>query len=104
MKNKKSQIGLIDASTLPGWILYPLMILVMLVLILSLFFMGTFAYCILKDKCAMPFGYYIPFGYHFPIWVSSYHFSSQSQECFVNNQKINCSEINYETKENKQTS
>ena len=90
--NKKAQFfygGLIDASTLPKWLLYPLIIMVILVLLFSLFFMGSFAYsCLIKDNCYMPFGFW-HFGY-MPVMIGGY--KQSYSECFINGVKTNCSE------------
>jgi hypothetical protein len=93
MKNKKSQFGLIslyDASNLPKWILYPLLILICLILLVVFIVMILFIISYFKgDTTFMPFSM---FGYYgIPIAVGSFHTSTQ--ECFQNNQKINCSEI-----------
>lgn len=93
MKNKKAQFlygGLIDASSLPKYILYPLLILVCLILLVVFVVMILFIISYFKGEATfMPFGI---FGYYgMPIAVGSFHTSSQ--ECFQNNQKINCSEI-----------
>lgn len=92
MKNKKSQFffgGLVDASTLPRWILYPLMILIILILLFTLIFMGAVTYSCLTDKCIMPLGYFGFYG--FPVMSASW----SSQNCYVNNQRVNCSEVDY---------
>jgi hypothetical protein len=94
MKNKKGQIygGLIDASTISHWLLYPLLIIIMIVLLFSIVLMGVYAYsCLVKDKCFMPFGLYGYGGWGFPIGV----IHSQTQindysECFINGIKVNC--------------
>jgi hypothetical protein len=96
MANKKGQIGLInagliDASTIPRWILYPLLIIIMLVLLCSVAFMAVYAYsCLVQDKCFMPFGYY---GYGrlggFPVGVIHAQ-TSEYSECFTNGVKVNC--------------
>jgi hypothetical protein len=99
MNNKKGQIGigtygLIDASTLPKWILYPLLFFIFIILaivsiVMILFIISWF----IGDVTFMPFGM---FGYYgMPIMVGSFssHSSSSSlnQECFVNGIKIDCS-------------
>ena len=95
--NKKGQFfmgGLIDASTLPKWLLYPLMFLVMCILFVVTIMMFIFIYSWFKgDVNFMPFGMF-GYGYGFPIGgigiSKTVHSSSQ---CFENGIKVNCTEF-----------
>lgn len=93
MNNKKAQFGLIglyDASNLPKWILYPLLILICLILLVVFIVMILFIISYFKgDANFMPFGMFRYYG--MPIAVGSFHTSTQ--ECFQNSIKVNCSEI-----------
>lgn len=94
--NKKAQFwigGLIDASTLPKWILYPLLIAVMLILFVTTIFMGAMAYSFIIGKTNfIPFGFF-GYGFGFPVMFASYHSAYSSQDCSVNGVKINCSDV-----------
>lgn len=84
--NKKGH-RIIDASSLPMWLLVPLILLVCLVLLGSLVYMGVMVYsCVFKDKCMWGFGYWGP-----PIVVGNAY---SSQQCFTNGLPVNCSGIN----------
>lgn len=87
--NKRGHFGLIelDATSLPKWILYPLIFLIMCVLfVIVVFFILFIVHWIKGDVNFMPmFGY----GFHFPVWASY----SSSQTCFQNGVQINCSSI-----------
>lgn len=89
--NKKAQFGLIglyDASSLPKWVLYPLMLLIMFILLVIGIFMIILIIAFIKGDVSMiPFGY--GYGWHMPIgfWSTGY------SECFQNGIKIACENL-----------
>lgn len=89
--NNKAHYGLIDASTLPKFLLYPLIFIIcILLLTVSLVLILSIISWFNGDTKYVPFGSVI--GYHgTPFMVSSHTYSSQ--ECSVNGVKINCSEV-----------
>lgn len=95
IKEKKGQFfygGLIDASTLPKWILYPLLILVCLILLVTVVLMILFVVSWFKgDATFMPFGMF-GYGWGFPI-IYGGGISITQQHCSVNGVPINCSDF-----------
>lgn len=85
------------------WFLVIVSIVLILGLLIELGFLGMFYYsCYEKNQCMIPF--FFGFGRYmaFPmVWGSSseqiynFHNMTQTQECYLNGNEINCSDMNY---------
>jgi len=93
--NNKAQFfigGLIDASTLPKWLLYPLIFIIMILIFVVSVVMIFFVIALFRGEATfMPFwGGYMPFG-GIGIGVSS--ISTQTTSCMINGIAVPCSDF-----------